>query len=193
MSELVINTENSVIQKVNDEVVPFVLVKDDDSILHNQIPEYIVESLPNPIMSKLIARLKMTMQINGGIGLSANQCGVNERVFIIGNEFFQMACINPKIINFSGNDKRKREGCLSYPGLYLNIPRHDSVEVEYYTESGEKKTHTFDGLTAQIFQHEMEHMEGKTFTAHVGPFALKLARERQTKLFKKIAKRVRKS
>jgi hypothetical protein len=39
----------------------------------------------------------------------------------------------------------------------------------------------------------MEHMEGKTFTAHVGPFALKLAKERQTKLFKKIAKKVRKS
>jgi peptide deformylase len=140
-------------------------------------------------MSDLIERLKMTMKLYGGIGLSANQCGVQERVFVAGSDTFQMACINPKIINLSGKVSKKREGCLSFPGLYLNIPRYESVEVEYYTESGEKKTHTFDGLTAQLFQHEYEHMEGKIFTAHVGPLALKLAKERQAKLVKKLLKR----
>ena len=68
---------------------------------------------------------------------------------------------------------------------------YESIEVEYYTESGEKKTHTFDGITAHIFQHEMEHMDGVIFTQHVGPLALKMAQERQVKLIKKAKRRVK--
>ena len=186
MSELIINTETNTVKK--QELLPFKLVDNTHGILSVPISEYNVDTLPNPSMSALVERLKMTMKLYGGIGLSANQCGVQERVFIAGSETFQMACINPKIINLLGEVRKKREGCLSFPGLYLNIPRYESVEVEYYTESGEKKAHTFDGLTAQLFQHEMEHMDGKIFTTHVGPLALKLAKERQAKLIKKLLK-----
>lgn len=187
MSEFIINTGTSDVPK--RELLPFKLVDNTHSILSVPIPEYSVHILPNSTMSDLVERLKMTMKLYGGIGLSANQCGVQERVFIAGSETFQMVCINPKIINLLGEVRKKREGCLSFPGLYLNIPRYESVEVEYYTESGEKKTHTFDGLTAQLFQHEMEHMDGNMFTTHVGPLALKLAKERQAKLIKKIKRR----
>ena len=187
MSELIINTETSTVKK--QELLPFRLVETTHEVLGVPIPEYNVHTLPNSSMSDLVERLKMTMKLYGGIGLSANQCGVQERVFIAGSETFQMVCINPKIINLSGEVRKKREGCLSFPGLYLNIPRYEIVEFEYYTESGEKKTHKFDGLTAQLFQHEMEHMDGNIFTAHVGPLALKLAKERQAKLIKKIKRR----
>lgn len=186
MTELIIDTQTSTVKK--RELLPFKLVEPTHQLLSAPIPEYNVSTLPNATMSDLVERLKMTMKLYGGIGLSANQCGVQERVFIAGTETFQMVCINPKILNLTGEVKKKREGCLSFPGLYLNISRHETVEVEYYTESGEKKTHSFDGLTAQLFQHEMEHMDGKIFTAHVGPLALKLAKERQAKLIKKLLK-----
>lgn len=189
MNEIIINTESNTVKK--QELLPFKLVEPTHGVLHVAIPEYDVTTLPNPAMSVLVERLKMTMKLYGGIGLSANQCGINERVFIAGSDTFQMVCINPKIIMGIGEKKRKREGCLTFPGLYLNIPRYESVEVEYYTESGEKKTHTFDGLTAHIFQHEMEHMDGIMFTSHVGPLALKLAKERQSKLIEKARRRIK--
>jgi peptide deformylase len=187
MSEIVINTESNKIEKKALE--PFKLVEPSNGSLHARIEEYNVSLLPNPVMSELIERMKMTMKLYGGVGLSANQCGVQQRVFIAGTDQFQMVCINPKIIKTIGESKKKREGCLTYPGLYLNIPRYESVEVEYYTESGEKKNHTFDGVTAHIFQHEYEHMEGITFTTHVGPVALKLAVDRQNKLIKKMIRK----
>ena len=188
MNELIINTESNQIKK--QEILPFKLLEPSNHALTFAIPEYPVATLPNELMSNLIARLKMTMKLYGGIGLSANQCGIMDRVFIAGTDNFQMVCINPKIIQCFGETKKKREGCLTFPGMYLNIARYESIEVEYYTESGEKKTHTFDGMTAHIFQHEMEHMNGEMFTSHVGPLALKLAQERQAKLIKKLKRRM---
>lgn len=189
MNEIIIDT--GITEVKQEEIFPFELVTPSNMILHTPIPEYDVSILPNPVTTKLIARLKMTMKLYGGVGLSANQCGVKERIFIAGTDSFQMVCINPKIVKGKGELKKKREGCLTFPGLYLNIPRYESVEVEYYTESGEKKTHTFDGMTAQIFQHEMEHMDGVIFTSHVGPVALQLAQERQKKLIKKMTRRMK--
>lgn len=189
MNDLIIDTGTSTVKE--EEILPLHLIETSSEVLHSRIPEYDVTTLPNQVMTKLIKRLKMTMKLYNGLGLSANQCDVRERVFIAGTDNFQMVCINPKIINGIGERSNKREGCLSFPGLFLNIPRYESVDVEYYTESGEKKTHTFSGITAQIFQHEMEHMEGIIFTAHVGQLALKLARDRQAKLFKKMKRRMK--
>ena len=191
MSELIINTETETKIETIEEILPFELVPPSNEILHAPIPEYNILSLPNPVLTKLVARLKMTMKMYNGLGLSANQCGVRERVFVAGTDNFQMVCINPKIIKFIGEKKKKSEGCLTFPGMFLNVPRYESIEVEYYTESGEKKTHTFDGITAHIFQHEMEHMDGVIFTQHVGPLALKMAQERQVKLIKKAKRRVK--
>jgi peptide deformylase len=187
MTEIVINTETPSVTK--RKLLPLSLVEPNHGMLHNPIPEYDVRLLPNPAISDLIEQMKMTMKLYAGVGLSANQCGIQERIFIAGNEHFQMACINPRIVKFIGEKTKKREGCLTYPGLYLPIPRYESVEVEYYTESGEYKTHVFDGLTAHIFQHEMEHMDGIIFTTHVGPLALKLAKERREKLIKKLMRK----
>ena len=189
MNELIIDTGTSTIKQ--EEILPYELVAPSHGALRVAIPEYDTRTLPNPAMTKLISRLKMTMKLYGGVGLSANQCGVNERIFIAGTDTFQMVCINPKIIKCIGEQTKKREGCLTFPGMYLSVPRYESVEVEYYTESGEKKTHTFDGVTAHIFQHEMEHMDGIMFTTHVGPLALKLAQERQSKLIKKMKRRMK--
>ena len=193
MSEfLTIDTGSGIQTQKEEEIFPLPLVDTAHKVLNAPIPKYDETSLPNHYMSTLIKRLKMTMKLYGGIGISANQCGVKERVFIIGNENFQIVCINPKIVE-TGKVNRMREGCLSFPGLTLNVARHESIKVVYYTESGEQKSVDFDGVTAQCFQHELDHMNGILFTSHVGSLALKMAQDKQKKLirkFKKMEKRV---
>jgi len=155
-------------------------------MMKQRIPEYNITLLPNPVMTNTINRLKMTMKLYNGLGLSANQCGVFERVFIVGNEEIVIVCINPKIIKASGDLIKDNEGCLSFPGLFLKVERAASVEVEYYDLQGKKYNTTFTGLTARCFLHELDHMNGITMDKHAKPLALKMAKVKQGKLFKRV-------
>lgn len=166
-------------------VEPLPLYDEKHPMLKVQVPEY-KHSLPNPLMELLIKRLKMTMKQYGGIGLSANQCGVFERVFVIGTDEFQIACVNPRIIGKSPSTIKEKEGCLSYPGLYLKIDRPDWIDVEYTDENGQLVQSRLEGITARCFQHELDHMNGIRMTDHVGPVALQMARKKQTKITKMV-------
>jgi peptide deformylase len=157
-----------------------------------EVPEY-KGSLPNPNMTKLIKRLQLTRKLYGGIGLSANQCGVFERVFVIGTDDFQMACINPKVISVSDDVIKMDEGCLSYPGLYLKIARPESAVVEYTDEHGQLQQTTLKGITARCFVHELEHMNGKKFIDNVGPVSLQMAKRKQQKVVKKAVRNHKKT
>lgn len=179
----IINTESEETQPVKLEPLP--LYDDNHPMLSKEIPEY-KGVLPNTYMSNLVTRLKMTMRKFGGIGLSANQCGIFERVFVIGTDDYQMVCINPKIITSSANHVKEPEGCLSFPGLYLKIIRSSEIDVEYTTENGEVKKESLTGVTARCFLHEFDHMNGIKFIQHVGPLALKLAKQKQQKMIKTI-------
>jgi peptide deformylase len=79
-----IDTEEGIVKDKEEVINPLSLFNEDYPMLLQKIPEYDVSRLPNPVLGKLIKRLKMTMKLHGGIGLSANQCGVFERVFVIG-------------------------------------------------------------------------------------------------------------
>ena len=168
------------------KVEPLPLFNDTHPLLHTKMPEYDVSTLPNSVMNNLVNRLKLTMQMFNGVGLSANQCGIGERVFVVGANEFSMVCINPQIVGKGNVITQMREGCLTYPGLYMNVPRYESVEVEFHDENGELKHLFLDGVTAHCFQHELDHMDGITFTEKVGAAKLQIARERQQKLIKKI-------
>jgi len=181
---LVINTETEHSQPA--KVDPLPLYDDKHPMLSKEISEYATETLPNPSMDLLVKRLRMTMKKFGGIGLSANQCGVFERVFIIGTDDFEMVCINPKVLKVSDNIVKENEGCLSFPGLYIKIPRNETIDVEYTTEKGEVKKQTLTGITARCYLHEYDHMYGVKFTDHVGPTTLRLAKQKQQKMIKKI-------
>jgi peptide deformylase len=182
---LVINTDNAV--KQTEVVEPLPLYGEEFGMLDDEIPLY-TDVLPNPLMSKLVERLKLTMKLYGGIGLSANQCGVYQRVFVIGHGDFQMVCINPKVSEISEETIKSDEGCLSYPGLFVKIERPAAIKVEFTTETGEIKQMMLDGLTARCFLHELEHLNGRRFTQHVKPVAMKLARQRQIKRVKKVTR-----
>ena len=181
-----IDTEEGIVKQKEEIVEPLPLFNEDYPMLLQKIPEYDVSRLPNPVLGKLIKRLKMTMKLHGGIGLSANQCGVFERVFVIGANDAVWACINPKIINVSPDLIRDKEGCLSFPGLALNVERHSWVEAEFINEECKVVQMRFEGLTARCYQHELDHMNGIRFTNHVKPLALQMAKKQQKKLIKKI-------
>jgi peptide deformylase len=140
-------------------------------------------------MTKLVRRLKMTMKLYSGLGLAANQCAVKERVFVIGTDQFQMACINPKVLESSEEIVKDTEGCLSFPAFFLSIPRPKWVDVEFTDENGQRKQTRLDGLTARCFLHELEHLNGVKFTSHVGSVAMLQAKRKQEKLIKKIVRR----
>ena len=129
-----------------------------------------------------------TMEHYNGIGLSANQCGVMERVFVMYSDVKKreiIACFNPKIVTESDEEILMEEGCLTYPGLWLKVKRPDGIEVTYEDENGEKQERAMFGLECRIFQHEYDHMEGTNFTQKVSKLRLDMGYRRQKKQAKK--------
>jgi len=176
------------IKKADDKIEPLQVHDDTFHMLSVPIPEFL-GVLPNPSMTKLVRRLKMTMKLYSGLGLAANQCAVKERVFVIGTDQFQMACINPKVLGSSEEIVKDTEGCLSFPAFFLSIPRPKWIDVEFTDENGQRKQTRLDGLTARCFLHELEHLNGVKFTSHVGSVAMLQAKRKQEKLIKKIVRR----
>ena len=180
---LVIDTGSGSV--VEEKIEPLPLYNENYPMLDMVMPEY-TQPLPNVKMNTIVKSLKMTMKLYGGIGLSANQCGVRERVFIIGTDHFQLVCINPKVISTSNDVSKENEGCLSFPALYLKVDRPSSIDVEFTTENGEVKRMHLEGLTARCFLHELDHMNGVKFTSHVKPVALRMAKQKAEKIMKKV-------
>ena len=103
----------------------------------------------------------------GGVGLSANQVGLDMRVFVMGLGETKIAVFNPIIIRYSKIEESFNEGCLSYPGIMLSIKRPTKITATYQDETGNIVEQEFNGLTARIFQHEYDHMNGTDYTHRV--------------------------
>lgn len=176
------------VKQPEPQVEPLQVFDDKLPMLSEVMPEF-TGTLPNPSMTMLTKRLKMTMKLYSGLGLSANQCAIRERVFVIGTDQFQMACINPKVLAVSEELVKDTEGCLSFPAFFINFPRPKWVEVEFTDENGETKQVKLDGLTARCFLHELDHLNGVKFTSYVGAASILQAKRKQEKLIKKIVRR----
>jgi peptide deformylase len=111
-----------------------------------------------------------------GLGLSANQLGIDSSVFVMGvDDNNRKNVFNPKVISVSKDTELAREGCLSYPGLWLSVKRPKEVTISYQTVDGTHVVETFIGLQARIAQHEFDHMEGLNFSDHVSQLKLDMA------------------
>ena len=125
----------------------------------------------------------------GGIGLSANQVGLPFRMFVMGGhpqieDGKVRNCFNPLIKDMSEETINMKEGCLSFPFLFLMINRPKWVNVMYTDEKGETVEEYLHGMSARIFQHENEHMNGYIFTDLVSKMKLDRAKKAQSKLIK---------
>ena len=130
----------------------------------------------------------------GGLGLSANQVGLPYRMFIMGGhpqiEDGKVRCVfNPIINDISEESVMLKEGCLSFPFLFLGIKRPKWVNVRYTDENGEEVEETLHGMPGRIFQHENEHMNGYVFTDLVSKLKLERAEKSKQKMIKEIKKR----
>ena len=124
----------------------------------------------------------------GGIGLSANQVGLPFNMFVLGNHMslengLKMTCFNPMIVSTSKETVMMKEGCLTYPFLFLSIKRPRKCVVKYTDENGDLKEGNLDGMISRIFQHEYEHMLGRNFTEHASKMKLDMAEKKAKKQF----------
>ena len=133
-------------------------------------------------------KLLDSMKQYNGIGLSANQIGIMERVFVMYSDVKKreiITCFNPEIVTKSDTEILMDEGCLTYPGLWLKVKRPDGIEVQYEDKSGEIQHQAMFGLECRIFLHEYDHMEGTNFTQKVSKIKLNRALKRRSKMVKK--------
>lgn len=129
-----------------------------------------------------------TMVKHQGLGLAAPQIGLSHRVFVMGHGSTAFGVFNPEIIEAIGELTPFTEGCLSYLGLYLKIKRPETVKVRYQDMNGETKEQTFTGLTARVFQHELDHLNGVVFVDKVHPLNLEKAKRKVKTNLKKLEK-----
>jgi peptide deformylase len=122
---------------------------------------------------------------NKGIGLAANQIGLDKRIFVIGlDSSSSKAYFNPIIIESSEQTIEDIEGCLSYPDLWLKIKRPEWIVVGYYDSNNSFHEERFTGMLSKCFQHELDHLDGICFVDKVSKLKLQLAMKKQRKLNK---------
>ena len=121
---------------------------------------------------KLAKDMLITMYSAKGIGLAAPQVGIQKRILVIDLNFEDPESppnvfINPEIISSSASVDTYEEGCLSIPGVYLNVVRPSSIKLSYRDEMGRQKKMNAEGLMARCIQHEIDHLNGILFVDKV--------------------------
>ncbi len=120
----------------------------------------------------LIKDMLQTMYSADGIGLAAPQVAVNKQLIVIDCEPDKpekppLVLINPKITRYSSQTCNGDEGCLSIPGVYLEVNRPEAIEVSFKDEQGKPRKIQASGLLARVIQHEMDHLNGVMFVDRV--------------------------
>ncbi len=119
-----------------------------------------------------IKEMLQTMYSADGIGLAAPQVGINKQLIVIDIALDQpdeppLVLINPKIIKSGSSLCNSEEGCLSVPGVYLDVIRPDEIEISYKNELGKPCKLKATGLLSRAIQHEMDHLNGVMFVDRV--------------------------
>lgn len=143
-----------------------------------------------PELEKFIQDMFQTMDESDGVGLAAPQVGRNIRVFTVdGSAFeeldpdckgFRKVFINAHILERSGEEIIRNEGCLSVPGIHEDVKRKDKIRIAYINEKGEQLEEEYSGVKAWIIQHEYDHLEGILFTDHLSPLKKRLLKSKLT-------------
>ena len=126
------------------------------------------------------------MQKSKGVGLAANQVGLDASVFgMLKSNGDKIAIFNPVIRGASDETNLGIEGCLSFPALMLNVKRANSIAVSYQNKEGTTVNEELHGFDARVFQHEFDHLQGVNFVDRVSKLKLDLALKKRNKYIKK--------
>ena len=123
-------------------------------------------------MRDIAKNMLTSMYTAKGIGLAGPQVGIQKRILVIDLDIENTTSpphvfVNPEIISSSGSIDTYEEGCLSIPGVYLDVVRPTSIKVSFRDEMGRPRKMNADGLMARCIQHEIDHLNGILFVDHV--------------------------
>lgn len=118
-------------------------------------------------LKELIKTMEETMHEASGVGLAATQIGILKKVFIFDVGDGAKAIINPQIVSREGTVEEE-EGCISVPGVRVKVKRAEKVKIRGQDPEGNPLEIEAEGLLARIFQHEMDHLEGKLILDRCG-------------------------
>ena len=144
------------------------LVEEASQVLREPPPIFDFDNPPED-PKEIASKMAETMDKFGGLGLSANQCGLPYRMFVMrtmreGDEEATIeSYFNPELVRVSQETDMMKEGCLSFPDIYLMIRRSKTIELKYQDASGESHQIMLEGLGARCVQHEMDHLNGIIF------------------------------
>jgi len=146
-------------------------------LLHKKVKDFVFEEHDVEELEKNMINI---MRLNRGIGLAANQIGLDARVFVMGTDKVEGFCepqiiINPYITGYSEEIKSDKEGCLSFPRVFLDVKRPIWIEAVYQDIKGNTIESKIDGYLAKVFQHECDHLDGICFTDRVSKLKLDIA------------------
>lgn len=120
-----------------------------------------------PLCSRIADIMFKLMDEYRGAGLAAPQVGLDMRLFVLRTHDKDMVFINPEILELGGRMACMEEGCLSLPGIHINVLRPHKVKFTASQLDGSKMTATYEGWTARVFLHEHDHINGVLITSKV--------------------------
>lgn len=168
------------------QVLPLVFYPDDrlTTVVEETIPE---AAFKTKLLKKLTDDMLFTMYMCGGVGLAGPQVGYMKRVFVCDwseDRKHPVVCINPEVISGLNEFQAEAEACLSFPGVRLPVMRSTRIEARWHDARGKLFEMELDGWAARIFQHEHDHLDGRTVLAQ----ASRLERRQALKKLDKIAR-----
>jgi len=138
--------------------------KTEEHFLRQPAPAFDFDSKSKKEIRELVKRLRREMKRAYGVGLSANQIGFTDRVFVaeVAGKFY--AVFNPEIVKTSEETLPAEEGCLSVPEIFGPVERAKNIIISGFDQNGKKIKIKAWGLLARVFQHEVDHLNGGIFT-----------------------------
>jgi len=134
-------------------------------------PDSVLRTACEPIdwfdawLADVFEEMLALMRNHDGIGLAGPQAGLTKRLFVAELEGRALCLANPVILARDGQD-RMVEGCLSLPGMQVEMDRAFHLEVHGYDVRGRKHKHRVDGMSARVMQHEIDHLDGVLICDH---------------------------
>mgnify|MGYP001570707958 CR=1 FL=1 len=141
--------------------------KKDKKVLRKKASVFDFDSMSKSELRELLGEMRKTMKDADGVGLAANQIGISSRFFVAEFDRKFYAIFNPEIVSFSKTEDVSEEGCLSVPGTPGEVSRYTEITIKWYDRNGKRVKMRAWGSLAQIFQHEVDHLNGKLFTDYI--------------------------
>ena len=158
------------------------LIKYPNEMLAREVKDVDLEN-PGFDPVELKAEMVKFMIDNNGIGLAANQIGLDAKVFVMGDSVENSTiCINPTVLQYTEETQNDIEGCLSFPNVYVKIKRPTEILAEWYNENLEKQTVKIEGYSAKCYLHELDHVLGITMKDRASKLKWNMATKKAKKL-----------